>query len=831
MKQQSKIEDLLPLSPLQEGLLFHALYDEREADLYAVQLTLDFHGELDAGRLRRSVEAVVRRHPALRAAFRQRKSGESVQLIARAVQVPWQEADLSGRPAAQAEAEAARLAEADRTRRFDMTRPPLLRFTLLKLADGLHRLVFTHHHILLDGWSMPLVFGEVFEIYARDGDASALPGVRPYKDYLSWLATQDRTEAEAAWRHALSGAEPCMVAPAGALRESVVPGKCVSVLSAAETKALGERARGLGVTVNTVVQAAWALVLGSLTGRDDVVFGATVSGRPPELDGVEDIVGMFINTLPVRLRLDPSETLGRLVTRLQEEQTQLLAHQYLGLNQLQSLAGGELFDTLMVFENYPIDEDAFDDTEDGLRVSAVAADDATNYPLSVSVVPGHDLEIRFDYRPDLFRLEQAQEVLDRLVRAVLSITEDPDKCVGRVDVLPAPERVRLLALGRGTGLRTAPTTLAELFEEQATATPDATALVSADGELTFAELDARADRLAAMLTARGVRPESRVALVLPRDSSALVAMLAVLKSGAAFVPVDIEYPAERIGYMLTDAAPVLTLTTTTTRAAVSGTGVAELVLDDAETVRTLAATDVARREDRTRVSPSSPAYVIYTSGSTGRPKGVVVEHRSVVNLLRAHQAEFYGPVSGGRRFRIALTASLSFDTAWDELLWMWAGHELHFIDDRTRRDPDTLRDYALDKSLDLLDVTPTFAQHLLDSGLFSGPGHRPSVLVVGGEALGAALWERLAALEGVSVHNFYGPTEATVDVTSTGLADASWPAIGRPVGNAGVYVLDGRLPVTWCAGTRAVSWSSWAGPTTRSRSAASASNSAKSKRP
>ncbi|MEU9609745.1 amino acid adenylation domain-containing protein [Streptomyces sp. NPDC048057] len=800
MTQQSKIEDILPLSPLQEGLLFHALYDEQGPDLYAVQLTLELHGALDAARLRGAVEVVVRRHPVLRAAFRQRKNGESVQLVARAVRVPWREVDLSRRPPAQAESEADRLAGADRAERFDMARPPLLRFSLLKLADGLHRLVFTHHHILLDGWSMPLVFGEVFEAYARDGDLSALPSARPYKDYLAWLAAQDRPAAEEAWRRSLAGAEPCLVAPSGALRDSVVPGTCVRVLSDGESGALTARARQLGVTVNTLVQTAWALVLGSLTGRDDVVFGATVSGRPADLDGVEDIVGMFINTLPVRLRLDPAESLAGLVGRLQKEQAELLPHQYVGLNQLQSLAGGELFDTLMVFENYPIDEGAFDDSEDGLTLAGVSGDDATNYPLSIAVIPGQDLEVRLDYRPDLFGHAEAQELLDRLGRVLGALADDPDRPVGGIDVLSGAARSRLLALGRGADRRRAgAATLPAVFEAQAAATGDVTALVCADGELTFAELNVRANRLARLLVDRGVGPESSVALALPRTSTALVALLAVVKAGAAFVPVDVEYPAERIAFMVEDAAPALVLTTAATRGVLADVALQgrELVLDDPSTAAEVAGfdgADLTQRERTAPLLPESPAYVIYTSGSTGRPKGVVVAHASVVNLLNAHRAEFYGPLAGAGRFRVALTASLSFDTAWDELLWMWAGHELHVVDDRTRRDPEALREYAVRRAVDLLDVTPTFAQHLLDSGLFDeGAGHRPSNLVVGGEALDAALWERLAAVEGLTVHNFYGPTEATVDVAFTDLGEAAWPAIGRPVAGSRVHVLDAWL--------------------------------------
>ncbi|KWT62718.1 hypothetical protein ADL21_06555 [Streptomyces albus subsp. albus] len=771
---RGELSDVLPLAPLQQGLLFHAVFEEQGPDIYNTQLVFDLEGDFDADALRTAAHLLLDRHANLRAAFRHDGLERPLQLIPARVDLPWEQIDLTHLPAEEAEAQAQAAVEADRLRRFDLGAPPLVRFTVLTLPGGRAKVLFTSHHILLDGWSTPLLVGELFELYTSGGDAAALPKVRPYRDYLAWLAGQDRQAAEGAWQQALAGVEPCLLVPDDNQHTPVLPAQRSVRATAERTEALTAFARRHGLTLNTVVQGAWAVLLSRLTGRDDVVFGSTVSGRPPEVPGVETMVGLFINTLPVRVTTDPDQPVATLLSRLQHQQTELMPHQYLGLNRLQSLAGtGALFDTLLVFENYPVDGTALDEQTGGLSIRGVEGEDAAHYPVSLAAIPGTELELRADYRPDLFDAERVDQLLGSLLRVLDAMADNPRGAVGDIEIHSADARAALLETGRGTEVPATPATLAELFEKQAAATPGATALVCADGRFTFADLNARANRLAHLLVARGAGPETSVASALPRTGEAVVGLLAVLKSGAAYVPVDLEYPADRIAFMLADSRPVLTLTTHGPASAELPSGTDQLPLDDPETVRALAAlpaTDLAQADRVAPVSPSSPAYVIYTSGSTGRPKGVVVEHRSVVNLLRAHQAEFFAPLSDGRRYRVALTASLSFDTAWDELLWMWAGHELHFIDETTRRDPELLRAYAVAEQLDLLDV-----------------------LVVGGEALGAALWERLAALEGVSVHNFYGPTEATVDVTSTGLAEASWPAIGRPVGNARVYVLDGRL--------------------------------------
>ncbi len=789
------LEDVLPLSPLQEGLLFHGAYDGGGTDVYTVQTALELRGALDVAALRAAANTVLYRHANLRAGFRHRKNGEPVQVIRSAVELPWSEVDLTTVPVAERGASLAELLRTDRARRFDLSRAPLLRFTLVRLGAEEHRLVFTNHHILLDGWSLPILIGELFTVYGQRGDVSGLPPITPYRDYLGWLAAQDRDAAVRRWGDALAGiTEPTLLAPADAGRAPVVPEHLGVDLPEALAAALSGYARRQRLTVNTIVQAAWGLLLGRLTGRDDVVFGATVSGRPAQLPGVESMVGLFINTLPVRVRLDAHRTVAETLRDLQDRQTGLMDHQYVRLTDVQRQVGvGELFDTLLVFENYPVDADRLQEAAGGLRVVGADTVDAAHYPLTIAAATS-TTKARLDvtFRPDLFQATAVRTIIERLTTVLQAMVDDPAQPVGRVDVRSARERRRLRAETDRTVREVAAATLPELFETQVAATPEATALVCGPTSLSFAALDARANRLARELVAAGVGPERVVAVALPRGAELIVALLAIVKAGGAYLPVDPEYPADRVAFMLTDARPALVVTDRTTVAELPvPDGTPTVVLDE------LAGSDAALGPGPSRrLLTRHPAYVIYTSGSTGRPKGVVVEHGNLANLLARQRAELFEPQrsrAGGRPLRVALTAAVSFDASWDPILWLVAGNELHILDDETRRDPAALVGYVRGNGIDFLELTPSYTRQLLDAGLLEPGNPAPLAIALGGEAIDEELWGRLRAAAGTEVFNFYGPTECTVDTVVAALRDSELPVIGGPVWNTRLHVLDSEL--------------------------------------
>ncbi|MEU0229116.1 amino acid adenylation domain-containing protein [Streptomyces sp. NPDC006284] len=800
-RRPRKIEDIYPLSPLQEGLLFHNVLEGTATDVYVAQVTTDFEGPLDTGALRDASAALLARYPNLRVAFRQRKSGEWAQLVLREVELPWRTVDLGGLPEASREGRAQAEALEDRSRRFDLGQAPLVRFTLIHLGGQRHRFVLTNHHILLDGWSMQILMRELLALYLAKGDDTGLPRPRPYRDHLTWLAEQDTGAAVRAWSEALAGLEePTRVAALAPGQPPVVPEQVRFGLDGQETRALTALAREHGLTLNTVVQGAWSLLLSRITGIDDVVFGVTVSGRPPELDGVEDMVGLFINTLPLRLRLRPAEPLADMLARLQEEQSRLLAHQHLGLAEIQRLTDvGELFDTSMVFENYPLDASGLDRATDGLRVLRTEGYDATHYPLGLVCMPDSTLRFQLDYRPDVFRAEEAEELAEHLLGILRLLLDAPHAPVGRVDALAAAQRERLLVDWNRTERPVPADILPRLFEAQVARTPDETAVVFQDTRVTYRELNARVNRLARLITEQGVGPEDVVAVVLPRSVDSMVALLAAMKAGAVYLPVDPEYPADRTSFMLTDSAPTLVVTVAAAAdrtAVLDGSGVPVIRLDDAETRRALDG-----RPDTNPVAapvtPAGGAYILYTSGSTGRPKAALITHASLSNLLHHHQYEVLTRVVdsvGGRRLRMAHTASFSFDASWGLFLWMAAhGHELHLLDDDTRHDPEAFARQVDEQRIDVVDMTPSECQHLLLAGLLDADRHRPSLVVLGGEAIGESLRRELTSVEGLLAFNFYGPTECTADSVTGVVRDARPAELGTPVSNAQVYVLDAAL--------------------------------------
>ncbi|MFD7735538.1 amino acid adenylation domain-containing protein, partial [Kitasatospora phosalacinea] len=806
------LEDVLPLSPLQEGLLFHdRMLPPGDDATYTSLTSLDLHGPLDRAALVRAVDTVVGRHGALRAAFALTAAGEPVQALAARVRVPWSEHDLSALDEERQEVETARIEDAEAARRFDLARPPLVRCALLAFGPERHRLLLTRHHIVMDGWSTPVLLREVLATYANadaDADTGAGAGLSAaprWGDHLAYLAARD-TDADAdAWRRALAGLDgPTLLADAlgapapeegaEAARELELP------IPADQAAALTATARRHGLTLNTLVQGAWAVLLGRLTGRTDVVFGATVSGRPGELPGVEAAVGLFSNTLPVRFTIDEDEPVAAALARLQQEQSALLDHQYLGLAQIQAAAGhGTLFDTLLVFENYPMQPGEL--TSRGLRVTGIGNRGATHYPLTVLTLPGEHPQLTVEYRPDTFSPAQAAAVGERLLRLLAAVAAEPDTPVGRLDVLTAAERHTVLTGWNATERPVPPGTVVDAFRATAAAHPGRTAVVHGTTRLTFRQLAEQVDAFARHLAALGARPDTVVALALPRSADLVAALLGVLAAGAAYLPVDLDHPDERIALMLDDAAPLLTLTTAElaarrpvlARSALGAVPLAELGTPDAGPVRS---EDPVRPGEPVRPEPGHLAYVIHTSGSTGRPKGVQVPHRGLANMLEHHGGTVFAravAAAGGRVLRAAHTASFSFDSSWEQLLWLLLGHELHVYGEELRRDPQALAARLLADRIDTLDVTPSFGAQLVEWGLLDDPAHRPLLFLVGGEAVGDTLWQRIRQTPGVHGHNFYGPTEYTVDTLGADLADSPTPFVGRPIGNTRSYVLDARL--------------------------------------
>ncbi|MFJ9631708.1 amino acid adenylation domain-containing protein [Streptomyces sp. NPDC101175] len=772
--------DVLPLTPLQEGLLFHALYErERDAsDMYVVQLVFELEGPVDGDRLRAAAQALLDRHPNLRAAFRRRRGGQPVQVIPSRATLPWAEADLT-EEAVDPEKAWTELVDRDRAFGFDPATPPLLRCTLARIGERRHRLLVTHHHILLDGWSVSVLLRELLALYGAHGDPAVLPPAPPYRSFLTWLARADRSAAEAAWRDALAEVtEATRLAPTGP-PGATEPAQARAELSPELGAALTARARSLGVTMNTLVQGAWALLLGRLTGRDDVVFGATVSGRPPELPRVESMVGLFINTVPTRVRLRPGDSLGTLLRQIQESYVRLLDHHHLGLADIQRAVGvPELFDSLVVFENYPVDPEATgegrdgDDDRDRVRVTGSSGRDATHYPVTLVAVPAARPRFRLAYHPGLFDADWADATLARLVRVLEAMAADPELPQGRLGLMAPGELPELPPLAPP-----ATRTLTDLWSAQVTATPDAEAVRDGAMRLTYRELDTRAELLAARLTALGAGPERIVGIALPRTAELIVAVLAVLKSGAAYLPLDPAYPADRLAYIVADARPVVVLATAQT-AEVLPEGIP--FLDPGSEVTEHQVPGVA-----SPLLPDSLAYITYTSGSTGRPKGVLATHRNAVEFVEWTHTEF-GPE---RLAKVLFSTSLNFDVSVLEIFSpLLCGGRIELVENLLSLTEGAPRDVGL------ISGVPT----VMATVLAERPAVSPHTVALGGEPVSEQLRARIeAAFPEARLVNFYGPTEATIYATAwmsdTGPHDKAGPPIGLPLARNVVHLLDHAL--------------------------------------
>ncbi|MEV6135893.1 amino acid adenylation domain-containing protein [Nocardia sp. NPDC051990] len=1026
------LAEVLPLSPLQTGLLFLMEMLAESVDPYVIQVAVELSGEFELERLHLAAQAALDRHVNLRSAFTFGANGKPVQLIANGVRVPWRVV------AEVPDADLPELLAADQRTGFDPALAPLLRFTVYRTTSGRTQLVLTAHHILLDGWSMPLLMKDLLILYATRSDTSLLPAGRPYRDYLSWLSRQDRAATMGAWDAALTKARPTLLAPA--LVRPTVPdngfGRTAFELSATETATLTSFAAATEVTVNTVLQAAWGVVVAGITDRDDVVFGVTVSGRPPQLDGVDAMVGLFVNTIPVRVRFDSATTVSRLLTELQAEQAALLEHHYLGLADIQALGGGsELFDTLVAYESYPIDADGLrqaGSAVDGLVVGGVNSVDYTHYPITVRAELGtrlrvevlyrgdavaaaaaralterlravlaefvtapqdsvaavrdgaspdvltqvrywrntlaglpdeltlpmdrprssmpsdiggrvpleigvhlhHELRrlaetrdtsvfvvahaafvvllarlsgttdiaigtpasgtgeafdntvvLRTEYHPnatfdellgavasadaaafahadvpfaqlvevldpiqvtgrhplfqvaidnvgtatdpltvdlrlslserigprgetqgvlaeftyatDLFDAATAQGFADRFARILTAVVAGATATVGDIELLGPNERTRVLHEWNSRGAWVPAATLPELIADQARRRPDAVAVRFGDTALSFAELRRRSNRVARALIAAGAGPESLVAVAVARTEELPVALLGVLTAGAAYLPIDITYPAQRLAFVLSDAVPVCVLTTAEQRADVPVGELPVILLEETTEF------DDRPVSDADRIAPLLPdhlAYVIYTSGSTGVPKGVGVAHRNVVELCANTQ-----PLFGFDDTDVwTLFHSFAFDfSVWELWCALATGGAVVVVDYATSRAPELFRELLIRERVTVLNQTPSAFYQLIEADRAAADSDSEFALrhvVFGGEALDLRQlrrWYERHDAAAPRLVNMYGITETTVHVSFLALdkqiADSPDSLIGRALPGLDGYVLDQRL--------------------------------------
>ncbi|MBO2449477.1 amino acid adenylation domain-containing protein [Actinomadura barringtoniae] len=790
---------MIPLSFAQRRLWFLNKLEGPSAT-YNMAGALRLRGPLDRRAMAAAINDVIERHEPLRTVFRELK-GEPHQEI---LDMDRARLDLEVSEPGPEPGDLATAMHRAANHVFDLTaaaeRAPF-RATLFAVGPDEHVLMIVAHHIAGDGWSTAPLLRDVGRAYqarsqGRAPDWEPLPVT--YADYTLWqnellgeAGDPDSVLARqlAFWAEELEGAPECLPLPADRPRPAAATyrGDAVPLnVGPGLHGRLTELAQSSGATLFMVLHAALAVLLSQRGAGQDIPVGSPLAGRTDE--ALDDLVGFFINTVVVRTDLSGDPTFAELLDDVRERALAALENQDAPfelvvehLNPERSPARNPLFQVMLTLQNAPRDADlvpGLNAEMEGVRTPTAKVD--LSFTLTEEHGPGGrpaGLTGELEYALDLFDRESAEALAAGLVRVLAAAVATPDLPVGRLDVLTAEERRDLLQLGQGEPAATTATgpggLVPDLFAARAAKDPELTALVCGEAEMSFGELAGRVNRLARWLIAAGTGPGDPVAVLLPRSADAVVAMLAVLTAGAMYVPVDASQPAERVRSILADAAPKLVITADELAEAEHGWPAGSKVTATPE--------------------PSDPAYMIYTSGSTGRPKGVVATHQGLANLFAFMRGTVIEPAArqSARRLKAILVTAFSFDASWDMVLCLLAGHELHVLDDDVRRDAHALVDYVREHRIDVVNVTPSYAEQLVEDGLLNGHSD-PSVLILGGEAVGPGLWERVKQAEDVTAWNFYGPTECTVDALIARVAGER-PVLGRPLPGTRVYVLDDML--------------------------------------
>jgi len=778
-----QVEDLYPLSTVQQGMLFHT-QDASASDFYINQTSVEVEG-LDTPRFIAAWGQLVQRHEMLRSAFWQAPQlREPLQVVLRHGQLDAREQDWRGQAVDPTRLDTA--AEAERRRPFDLLAPPLLRLLLVRLDDDRHQLILTSHHILMDGWSQSRLLGELFQCYA----GQPLPAHQGrYSDYIRWLQAPAQQDGEAFWRPRLAALQGPTQLAGAAGRRSEKQGHEALYLHWDEqrTTALRDQAQRLRVTPNTLVQAAWLLLLQRYTGQQTVCFGATVSGRPASLPGADSLLGLFINTLPIIQAPHPAQPVQEWLQQLQTCNLEVRDHEHTPLVDIQRWAesnGQALFDSIIVFENYPIDERLQSAGSAGLRFGEAQLRDVTNYPMDLAVHLDRRLRIEFLYRLDHFEAGQVEGIRAQFEALLEHLLANPDAAVGNLGLQADTAQHQQQRLANTA----AEPDLAALIARHAVERPGQVA-VSCDAEqLTYAQLEQQANRLAWTLIERGIRREDRVGIALDRSVRTLVAFYAVMKAGAAYVPLDIDYPAERLQWIIGDADLALLLTDSAIGQHLGVEPAQRLDLDQCALSQ--------RADDPCRLAfDDQLSYMIYTSGSTGNPKGVAVAR----GPLRMHCQAIIERYEMGPSTRELLFMSFAFDGAQERWLSTLISGGRLVIRGNTLWTPQETWEVLHGEAISIACFPPAYLQQLAEYGQGQATPPPVHIYCFGGDAVADANFELVKqVLKPRILTNGYGPTETVVTpllwkAPVTARCEAVYAPIGVAVGNRTLYVLDDCL--------------------------------------
>jgi len=767
------------LTPAQDGMLAHYLADPA-AGTYIVQAKYRLKGDLDVNALTGAWQDLHDRHELLRASLGWNEAGQAEFHVAAAAVATLDIADMRGMAHRDRRAAMTSFLEKDRTAGFELDSAPFARMTLFMLGNGAHELVWTFHHLILDGWSLSVAEAELARHYdARAHDETAdLPPAFRFETYAEWQRSRDHKSATTFWRATLADiTEPSRI-PIITDKSSGDTGRIDVPLTDSATAAIDRLGRSHHITSASVVHGAWAVLLARYCGTSKVVFGITSAGRPPELDGIDHGLGSFVFTLPLRVDVPEATSVASWLGNLQTHRLHCQRFKFAALADIQRSSaiahGTSLFDTAVITDSHLANARTWE--AGGLVVRKLSAFTRTHWPLTIFVETAEQLRITLQYDTARIDPSAATRMAHQLGRILTGIASDPTQAVEDLPMLDALEGLPLR--GISSDLPTEPVDV--LITAQARRSPDAIAVVSDDESLTYAELDRRSDSIAARLRAHGAHPGSLIALCLTRRADLVTALIAILKSGAAYLPIDPAYPPQRLHAMLEHSGARLVVSDQTTLDKVRLPSSVELLNIDA-------LDEISPGGERGPRSMGDTAYVIYTSGTSGVPKGVRVSHRALANLVTSIAAE---PGIAATDRLLAVT-TVSFDiSALELLLPLTAGGRVVLATEHTTQDGALLARAIDEHAITIMQATPTTWKLLVDAGWQGSPAIR---CLSGGEVLPAHLADELLTRT-ASVWNLYGPTETTIWSTLWQVAAGESPVpIGRPIANAAVHLLDNRL--------------------------------------
>ena len=797
-KRTKNITAIYRLSGLQQGMLFHGLYGEG-AEAYMEQFGCDL-GNVDLDILNQSWDHVIKSHSILRTSFNYDAFKVPVQCVHQSVKLPVELLDFREMNEAVQSAAIKAYEKADLAKEFDFNVAPLMRLGLLRLNEERYRMIWTSHHILFDGWSLPILMGEFLSAYEQLKSGEALvPGEEDrFEDYIRYIDRIDKVQEEAYWRNYLNGVEHSTLLPfigvATDRNKGVGEYQTLGLLlDTATTSKINQFAQRRRLTVNTIIQGVWAYLLHQYTGNKDVVYGVIVSGRPDDMPGVEQRVGMYINALPFHSVLDEGQEIVQWLQGIQAEQVSSRQYQFTPLHLVQGWSGihGDWFDTLMTFENFPVNK-MLGARQWSLQVENVHLNEHTNYPLNIIIESAEQINVSFNFNKGLLNEAQVNSIRGHFENVLLQLIEKDDSKIAGLSLLTTAEEKQLLVAFNNTGQEYAhDKTINGLFEEQALKTPDSVAVVYQQEQLTYRELNERSNQLAHYLAGKGIRKEMLVPICIERGIDMIVGLLGVLKTGAAYVPVDPDYPEDRIQYMLEDTAASIMVSSSASRSKITGSVNLDIIEIDSDWP---VISHQPKGNPGIATDPHLLAYTIYTSGSTGKPKGVMIEHTSVINLLQsiAKDVQFNADAA------FMSVTTFSFDICYLELYMpLISGGKLIVLSREDAMDGFKLSGHINRYHPTHMQGTPSTWQLLLDANWQNKEGLK---MLVGGEAVKEDL--KSALTQKGSVWNVYGPTETTIWSTIKKLETSQTVLIGKPVANTNIQIVNqqGQLVPVGVAG-------------------------------